>query len=62
MWNQLISNRAKDLVYIYVNNKLLQECLSANPMPWYKKNMLFEYLMSDVDEMKTKVIHQAKTL
>ncbi len=37
-------------MYIYTNNKLLQEWPSTNPMAWYEKNMLFKNLISDVDE------------
>jgi len=37
-------------VYIYINNKLLQEWLGANPTTWYEKNILFEDSMFDVDE------------
>ncbi len=37
-------------MYIYTNNKLLQERPSANPMTWYEKNMLFQNPMSNVDE------------
>jgi hypothetical protein len=37
-------------VYVYTNTKLLQEQLGANPIPWYKKNMLSKNLMFDVDE------------
>ncbi len=39
----------EDLVHIYINNKLLQEQPSANPMAWYEKNMLSEDSMFDVD-------------
>ncbi len=50
MKNQLTSNWAKDLVYIYTNSKLLWEWPSANPMVWYEKNMLSKNLMSNVNE------------
>ncbi len=40
----------ENLVYIYTNSRLLQEWLNANPMTWYKKNMVFEHSMSNVDE------------
>ncbi len=50
MRNQLTSNWVEGLVYIYINNKLLQEWLGANPMACYKKNILFENSMSNVDE------------
>ncbi len=37
-------------MYIYNNSKLLWEQLGANPTTWYKKNMVFEDSMSNVDE------------
>jgi hypothetical protein len=49
MWNQLTSNWVEDLMYIYTNSKLLWKQPSANPMAWYEKNMLSEYLTFDVD-------------
>jgi hypothetical protein len=51
MQNQLTSNQAKDLVYIYTNSKLLQKQHGVNPMAWYKKkNMLSKDSTSNVDE------------
>ncbi len=40
--NWLTSSWVEDLVYIYINRKLLWEWPGINPMTWYKKNMLFE--------------------
>jgi len=37
-------------MYIYTNNKLLQEWPSTDPMARYEKNMLFKNLISNVDE------------
>ncbi len=48
--NQLTSNWVEDLLYIYTNSNLLQKWHGANPMAWYKKNMLFKDLISNVDE------------
>ncbi len=50
VWNQLTSNWAEDLVYICINNKLLEKWHGTNPMAWYEKNILFKVLMSNVDE------------
>ncbi len=50
MQNWLTSNRAKDLVYIYINSKLLREQPDANLTTWYEKNMLFQNLISNVDD------------
>ncbi len=59
MKNQLTSNWAKDLVYIYINSKLLWEWPGANPMVWYKKNM-FEDSMPDVDENENETKSSGK--
>ncbi len=48
VWNRLIANGVENLVYIYINKKLLQEWPTTNPMAWYEKNILFEYYMFDV--------------
>jgi len=48
--NRLTLNRMEDLVYIYINNKLLRKQPNTNPMAWYEKNMLSENSMFDVDE------------
>jgi alpha-amylase/alpha-mannosidase (GH57 family) len=37
-------------MHIYINNKFLRKLLGTNPKAWYKKNMLFKDLMSNVDE------------
>ncbi len=37
-------------MYIYTNSKLLQERPSANPMTWYKNNILFQNSMCNVGE------------
>jgi hypothetical protein len=50
MRNWLTSNRVEDLVYIYTNSKLLQERPDTNPTTWYKKNILFQNSMSNVDD------------
>jgi hypothetical protein len=38
------------MVYIYIDSKILQERPNANPATWYKKNMVSENSMFDVDE------------
>ncbi len=40
----------EDLVYIYINIKLLWKWPSISPMTWYEKNVLFKDSMFDVDE------------
>jgi hypothetical protein len=50
MRNQLMLDRVEDLVYIYINNKLLREWPNTNPMTWYEKNMLSKDSMSNLDE------------
>lgn len=54
MWHQFTLNWIEDLVYIYNNNKLLQEWLSANPITLYEKNMLFDDSMFNVNESSYK--------
>ncbi len=41
-------------MYIYNNNKLLQERPNANPITLYEKNMLFKDSMFNVDESSDK--------
>ncbi len=48
--SQLTSNWTKNLLYIYINIKLLWEWLGTNPMTWYEKNMLSKDLMSKANK------------
>lgn len=46
--------KCEDLVYIYINNKLMWKGLSDNPIAWYEKNMLYEDFMFDVEGSSNK--------
>lgn len=45
---------AKDLVHIYINNKLLWKQLSVNPTTWFDDYMLFEKSMLMLMEVQMK--------
>ncbi len=49
VWKWLTSDQIVDLMYIFTNIKLLKEWPNAIPTTWYKKNMLLEDLMFDVN-------------
>jgi hypothetical protein len=54
MWHGFTLNWVEDLVYIYNNNKLLQERPKVIPITLYEKNMLFKHSMFNVDESSDK--------
>jgi len=41
-WNYFISNRATNLVYIYIKINFPKITAKMNPITWYKMNMLFK--------------------
>ena len=48
--NRLGTKKAKDLVYIYTNMRLLQGRLGTDPLLWYENNVLSEDVDKSVDD------------
>ena len=48
--NRLGTKKAEDLVYIYMNTKLLQGRLGADPVRWYENNVFSEDEDENVDD------------
>ena len=48
--NRLSTKKAKDLVYIYTNRRLLRGRLGADPLRWYENNVFSEDEDEGVDD------------
>ena len=48
--NRLDTKKAEDLVYIYMNTRLLRGRLGADPLQWYENNMFSEDEDESVDD------------
>jgi hypothetical protein len=60
MWYRLMLKWVGDLLYIYINIKIMWEQFNVNPTTWYWKNILFESenTIKRIRGAKVKVFYQ----